>query len=94
MLVHSMIVDEDYLVVAAHVDAATKQKIEVGEYVDFAKLLPKDKILEEEEVKLQMVVKQGQTFWSPVNENKNSITSFQNGNKHLGYFLTSTLGQI
>ena len=33
---HSAMVDENYLVVAAHVDELTQYKIEKGEYVDFA----------------------------------------------------------
>ena len=77
MLVHSMMVDEDYLIVASHIDENAKLKISNGEYVDFAKLLPKDRILEEEEVKLQMTIKNGQTFWTPMNDNKTLVTSLR-----------------
>ena len=41
-LAHSVLVDENYLVVAAHVDEVTQYKIEKGEYVDFSRLIPRD----------------------------------------------------
>ena len=60
--------DQDYLVVGAHIDPATQEKIAQGAYVDFGKLLPKDKILAEEENKLELIIKNGKTYWSPVSE--------------------------
>ena len=42
-LLHSVVVDEKYKVVASHVDRSTRKKVEMGEYVDFAKLIPTDK---------------------------------------------------
>ena len=38
--IHSALVDSDYQLVAAHVDPATKKKIENCEYVDFTKFAP------------------------------------------------------
>ena len=73
--VHSAMVDQDYYVLAAHLDESVQNKITRGEYVDFAKLIPKDQIITEEEQKLQMVVKGGQTFWTPMNEGL-AITSY------------------
>ena len=56
--VHSVMVDENYLVLGSHIDDGTKQKIAKGEYVDFAKLLPKDRILTlEEPQRLEMMTK-------------------------------------
>ena len=63
--VHSVMVDENYLVVAAHVDETTQAKIELGQYVDFARLIPHDRVMEEEDNAMQMVVKQGKTYWKP-----------------------------
>ena len=34
--------DEDYLMVGNHVDNLIRHKIKNGEYVDFAKLMPRD----------------------------------------------------
>ena len=44
--VHSVMVDESYSVIAAHIDEATYDKIIQCKYMDFAKLIPKDKIAE------------------------------------------------
>ena len=61
-------IDQDYQLVGSHIDQATREKIEQGEYVDFGKLLPKDCILAEEDERLELVFKQGKTYWSPVSE--------------------------
>ena len=61
-------IDEDYQVIGAHIYETTKVKIIHGEYVDFGKLLPKDRILSEEDNRLELVVKNGKTFWMPVSE--------------------------
>ena len=45
---HSALVDEDYLLVGTHIDENTKQKVINGEYVDFAKLLPSDRLVEDD----------------------------------------------
>ena len=60
--------DEDYLVVGNHVDEGTRAKIVRGEYIDFSKLLPKDRILTEEDGRMELIVKNGRTYWAPVNE--------------------------
>ena len=75
LIKHSALVDEDFLLVALHVDTNTLQKIVNCEYVDFAKLIQKDRILQVEEQKLEMVIKGGKTYWSPVAEST-SINSF------------------
>ena len=41
---HSSMVDECYLVIGAHIDAVTQDKIQRGEYVDFTHLLPRDRM--------------------------------------------------
>ena len=47
--VHSKMVDEQFRVVASHVDEVTKRKIENNEYVDFARLISRDRVLNGEE---------------------------------------------
>ena len=72
----SVLMDEGYVIVGAHVDEVTVQRISRGEYVDFGKLILKDRImLEEESCRMEMHVKNGKTFWSPVLELTN-INSF------------------
>ena len=56
---HLVMVDEDYLLVASHVDHNTLTKIVNGEYVDFAHLLARDKVLQEEDQRLENVLSPG-----------------------------------
>ena len=72
---HTLMVDEQYLCVGAHIDSATRQKFENGEYVDFARLLPRDKVNQEEDHRLQWVTKNGMTYLTPP-ESSTSISSF------------------
>ena len=64
-------IDEDYLMVGNHIDDLTRAKIVKGEYIDFSKLLPKDKILVEEDGRIVLVVRNGRTYWVPVSESIN-----------------------
>ena len=67
--------DEEYLVVAGHVDETTQGKIIRGEYIDFGKLLPCDRVISEEDGHLKLVICNGKTFWVPVSETV-SINNF------------------
>ena len=64
-MIHSVLVDEEYSAVGGHLDDGIVNKIKHGEYVDFAKLLPRDRIAIEEDNRLQPVLKDGQVFWQP-----------------------------
>ena len=71
------VLDEDYLMVGNHMDENLKKKIVEGEYVDFAKLMPRDKILFEEDQCMEMVNKGGISYWVPLSEREvTSITNF------------------
>ena len=48
-LLHSVIVDEEFTLIGSHLDDITRHRIASGEYVDFVKLIPKDRILTEED---------------------------------------------
>ena len=75
---HSALLDEDYLIVGNYVDDLTKRKIGNGEYIDFAKLMPKDRVSLEEDTHMEMVNKGGLSFWVPVAERENTaISSFR-----------------
>ena len=73
-------VDDYFLVVAVHIDEGTKLKIMMGEYVDFAKLIPKDKMMLEEDHQMEMVNKWGVPHWVPVADREcaeiNSVTKW------------------
>ena len=60
--------DEDYLIVGNHVDLAMQEIIQNDEYVDFGKLIPQDRILSEDGDRMELVVRNGKTFWTQTNE--------------------------
>ena len=61
--------DEEYLVIDGHADSALQQKIIDFEYIDFARLIPKDRIARIEEYQcFELVVKGNSTFFAPVSE--------------------------
>ena len=78
---HSMLVDETYQMVAAHVDSSTKIKIEQGKYVDFAKIIPKGRLRDAEDTRMEMINKRGQSYWVPVQDREvtliNSLTKWE-----------------
>ena len=47
-----------------------------GEYVDFSRLLPKDRLAVNDEPKLQIVKREGQTFFVPSDRESSGITNF------------------
>ena len=69
--------DEDYLVIGAHVDECTQAKITKGEYIDFGKLIPKDKIVSEEDGWMELIMKNGKAYWVPVTGESTNISNFQ-----------------
>ena len=64
----SVLADEDYFIVGNHLDDNIKRKIGNGEYVDFSKLLPKDKVGMEEDHRMEIVNRGGMTYWVPVSD--------------------------
>ena len=75
--VNTAMIDEDYIMVGSNVDEVTLNKIKKGEYVDFGKLIPKDRIISIEENHLELVIKGGHTYYVPVSES----TDISNFNK-------------
>ena len=76
--VHSSFLDEDYLIVGNYIDENTKRRIGNGEYVDFAKLMPKDKLTEDDH-RMEMVNRGGYSYWVPIADRE--LTSINNFNK-------------
>ena len=72
--------DEEYLVMGSHLEQSTIQKIINHEFIDFGKLLPRDRLQVEEEdhQRMELVNKNGMTFWSPIKNRDatNGITNF------------------
>ena len=76
-LIHCVLVDEGYLTVAAHVDDHTKKKILNFEYVDFVRLIPQDRIANEEDQRLTFMNKGGVPYLVPAEPKQNgTISSF------------------
>ena len=74
-LVHSVIVDEEYSAIASHVDDSLKHHIMQGEYVDFVRLIPRDRIQSEEDQRMEMVNRGGLSYWVPVSERNTATIS-------------------
>ena len=72
---HSSVVDENYIVVGSHIDPSLRDKIKRGEYVDFSRLLPKEKS-HTDESRLELIHKGGQAFFVPADRDGNNISSF------------------
>ena len=68
-LIHSVLVDEQYSMVAAHVDQTTRNRIVEGKYVDFVRLLPRDRLADENgDDTRQMYMRNGQPVWMTAEE--------------------------
>ena len=72
---HSSIVDKNYVSISANVDVNLCDRIKRGDYVDFAKLLPRDKLACDES-KLELAHRAGQTFFVPASRDSVNITNF------------------
>ena len=76
-LVRAVLVDEDYSVLGGHLDAHLRKKIEDHEYVDFARLLPRDRVKSETDNRMEMISQNRQTYWVPYADCNNlSISSY------------------
>ena len=67
-LYHSVVVDESYALIENHIDEATKRKIVLGEFVDLARLLPKDKVVIQQDTRMEMVNRNGMLYFVPMSE--------------------------
>ena len=59
-------VDGNYLVVGNYVDEGIRQRIEDGEYIDFARLLSSDHLVIEEDNRMEIVNRNGKTYFSNI----------------------------
>ena len=81
-LLHSLIIDEEYSLVGGHIDENLQKIIEGGGYVDFAKLLHKDRVEQENDNRLKIMTGQGGgTFLAPYSDrflsSVNSLSKWQ-----------------
>ena len=73
---HSAMVDETYLSVASHVEESIVKKIIDWEYVDFNRLIPRDKVFLEQDNRIEIVNKDGHPYFVPVRDNLTTISLF------------------
>ena len=76
VLLHSVLIDEGYLSVAGHIDESLKKRILQFEYIDFARLLPNDRVIQEDDNRLTLINKGGTPYLIPANETTLGITSY------------------
>ena len=72
-------VDENYLMIGNYVEDHIRERIENGEYVDFARLLPRDRMEIQEDTKMEIVSRNGRTYFVPaqdLGEGSGGITNF------------------
>ena len=75
-----MFVDANFEMVGSHIEEMVRRKIENFQYVDSSKLIPKDRIQSEEDHRMVMLNKNGETYWVPytdVNRDRSVISSYQ-----------------
>ena len=87
---HSVIADDNFLLVAAHIDEALRLRIEAGDYIDFSRLIPRDRLFQEDDNRMEMINKDGHMYWVPGKEIIKAFLIFRGGNKHLGCTQTSS----
>ena len=58
--------DEDYLIVAAHIDETLERRVRAGEYIDFAHLLPRDRVQMEQDHRVELINQNGHLSCAPV----------------------------
>ena len=72
------VADEDYLIVGNYVDQQTRERILNDEFVDFMRLLPRDKLQIEEDNRMEIVNQDGRTYFVPAStlNDSGSISNF------------------
>ena len=77
LLLPTAIVNEDYMVVGAHLDNQIVIKIKSVEHMLFGKLIPPDRVINEG--RIEMYVKNGRLYWMPASNaiNINSIARWE-----------------
>ena len=77
-LAHSLFVDEEYSMVGEQIDNNLRERIREGAYVDFVRLIPHDRLDYEEDQRMEMVNRNGLSYWVPLKErDSTSINNFQ-----------------
>ena len=70
---------EDYLIVTAHVDENLGRRVRNGEFIDFARLLPRDRVQMQQDNKIELINQNGHLICTSATEQSSvfNILSFQ-----------------
>ena len=64
-------IDDDYQVLGGHVDGSLHRRIIEHEYIDFTRLIPRDRVKIKTDNRLEMVQQNGKTYWVPYADREN-----------------------
>ena len=67
--------DQEYMVVGAHLDNSLEEKVIKFEYINFAKLIPKDRITKTEDHCMELIIRGGSMYFAPVSDRENTVIS-------------------
>ena len=67
-LLHSLIIDEEYSLVGGHIDDGLRKMIEQGGYVNFSKLISKDRVDQQNDNRLEILNSNGSTYLAPFSD--------------------------
>ena len=62
-LFHSVVVDEAYMVIGKHIEENIRRRIQEGEFVNFARLLPRNRVMALNENRLEIINNNGKPEW-------------------------------
>ena len=71
----TMMIDDSYIAVGSHIDQTVIQKIKMGVYIDFSKLLSRDRSDLEDDIRMEQVNKNGMAYWTLVSEREKAKIS-------------------
>ena len=85
--------DNDYLIMAMHADDGLERCVCNGEYIDFARLLPRDRGQMQQDNRIKLVQVSGHLSCVPVSDNViGSISSFARWEQAFRVFSNNILG--
>ena len=75
---HYQLVDQQYQVISGGVDEVMRNRIINHEYIDFVKLLPRDRVSRQEDNRMELINKGGSTYFIPVVDRENGSGGINN----------------
>ena len=76
-LSRSALIDENYMTMGTHINKSLADKIIAGEYMDFARLLPRERIAVQDNHRMELVSRGGFTYFVSVADcETNTINNF------------------